>query len=102
MSPKTKVYWYLQVVPASVFTGIVWYRYAAEQFMKSGTSDLGLLLPTLLLFPVLYLILPAFFLLDLYGLWKMIRTKDYGSIIPVATGLLLIAATVLLFLTMPS
>lgn len=101
MSPaKVRFYIYLQTIPllACVFTA--WLSYNQHRLLASGKGDFELVGYGLLLLPVLYVILPPLFVLDLYTLWQSVRTKDYRQTAAVLAGLVFIAATYLIFLSM--
>jgi len=73
--------------------------YKAHKLSAAGNGDAALLGDVLLFFPVAYLILPIFLLLDLYALWKTVRAKDYPQTGVVVGGLLLIVIAYLIAYT---
>ena len=95
-SAKAKFYVYFQIVPLLAFVAFAWLAYTARKRIETGQGDAMLLGDVLLLMPLAYLILPIFFLMNVYFLWQAIRAKKFQQVAVVATGLLLIAGSYLI------
>jgi amino acid permease len=90
---KRSKYAKLQVFPiiaSIVVSSVLYYGYRLRQ---AGSSDDGLLPLVLFLLPLTYIVLPGFFIYNIYALRKTAQSRDYERLLTVIVGLAFIVMT---------